>query len=723
MSTSREPRNGTPDRAPDRGAPASSAAAGVGDGDERRQQPRIALDRSQLINREISLLEFNRRVLALAEDVRLPLLERLQFLAICSTNLDEFFEVRVAGLRQRIALGITDSTHHEDSSLEVLDQVSRRAKQLVAEQYALLNREILPALAEHGIHVLSSSEWNASMHRAISAAFEREVLPVLTPVGLDPSHPFPAIVNKSLNFLVTLEGVDGYDRDSRVAVVQAPRLLPRLIAVPAPMPAGGEAFVTLSSMIRANVDLLFPGMTVRGCHAFRVTRDSNLWLNEEEIDDLLRALQGELPRRRYGNSVRLEVDETCPPEIQQQLLREFGLGEDDLYRVDGPVNMHRLSALYDLVDRPELKFPRFRPQPPGGAAMLEDPFAAIRANDVLLHHPFQPFEPVVDLVRRAASDPDVLAIKATLYRTGRDSPFTEALLQAARNGKEVTAVIELRARFDEEQNIDTAMRLQDVGAKVVYGVGGFKTHAKMVLIVRREADGIRRYVHLGTGNYHYKTTGSYTDFGLLTCDPDLTADAHELFQQLTGLGAVRPLRKAVQAPFALHALVMDLIERETAAAAAGQPARIRAKMNALIEPDVIAALYRASQAGVEVDLVVRGICCLRPGLPGLSDNIRVRSVLGRFLEHHRIYHFHAGGKRLTYLASADWMPRNFFRRIELAFPIEDPVLRQRVLHEGLEVYLGEDVDGWDLQADGSYRRTGGSRQPQDQLLEALTASP
>jgi polyphosphate kinase len=683
-----------------------------------------ATDGGLLLGRETSLLQFNERVLALAQDRRVPLLERLTFLTICSTNLDEFFEVRAAGLRHRVALGVDADRSSEPPPARILATTARIAHELVARQYRLLNSEILPELSREGLYVLFSADWEPAMRSWAEEYFRREVLPVLTPVGLDPSHPFPMIVNKSLNFLVTLSGSDSFGRKGRIAVVQAPRLLSRLIRLPDEVAGGRAVFVTLSSVIRNFVGSLFPGMSVTGCHPFRLTRDSNLWLNEEEIDDLLRALHGELPRRNYGSAVRLEVSTTCPPDASAFLLRQFSLGEADLYRVDGPVNMHRLSALYAMVDRPDLKYPRFTPGVPDSLRHASDPFAAIRAGDVLLDHPFQPFDVVIDLLRRAAADPDVVALKVTLYRTGKDSPLTDALADAARNGKEVTAVIELRARFDEAQNIDTAIRLQRVGAKVVYGVGGFKTHVKMMLLVRREPDGMRSYVHLGTGNYHIENTHSYTDFGLLTCDPDLAADTHELFRQLTGLGHAQPLRKIVQAPFALHDRILGLIEAETENARRGKPARIRAKVNALIEPRVIRALYRASQAGVDVDLVVRGVCCLRPGVPGVSERIRVRSVLGRFLEHHRVYHFHAGGADVVYLSSADWMQRNFFRRIEIAFPIENPALRARVLSEGLDAYLHADAECWELTADGTYRSHPEGRRgirTQDELLARLAS--
>jgi polyphosphate kinase len=662
-------------------------------------------DPSLYINRELSLLEFNRRVLEQAQDERTPLLERLRFLTICSTNLDEFFEVRVAGLRQRIHLG---AEKHAPDGLRPKDALARIdviAHQLVAEQYRVLNEEILPALAAEGVSVSTSRDWDEEAVAWAEAFFENEVRLVLTPVALDPSHPFPMILNKSLNFFVTVEGRDDFGRDGGVAILQAPRLLPRVSRMP-DRGDGLQRFTSLSSVIRTFTPRLFPGLTVTGVHPFRVTRDSNLWLEEEEIEDLKEALRGELPRRRYGHGVRLEVDTECPPAIYQLLLQQFELDKDALYRVPGPVNLYRLAALCDMVDRPDLKFRPFTAQEPSAVAAHPqcDLFAVLRERDVLLHHPYQPFGILVDLLERAARDPSVLAIQMTLYRTGSDSPLTEALAAAARGGKEVTVIIELLARFDEEQNIDTSGVLRQAGAKVVYGIVGYKAHAKMLLIVRREEQGLRRYVHLGTGNYHVRTTALYTDFGLLSSDPALARDVQKVFLQLTSLGKTPELEKLQQAPFTLHKEVVRAIDAEAAFARRGEPAAIKAKMNSLIEPKVIRALYRASQAGVKIDLVVRGVCCLRPGFPGVSENIRVRSIVGRFLEHHRVFWFLHGGERRAWCSSADWMPRNFFRRIETCFPIEDPELRQRIEEEGLDLYWEDRDQAWDLLPDGKYLR-------------------
>ncbi len=682
-------------------------------------------DPSNYVNREVSLLAFTSRVLEQAKDPTTPLLERLRFLCISSTNLDEFFEIRVGGLKQQLALGGTTPGPDGLSARDMLDAVSRSAHALVAEQYRTLQEVVLPALATEGIRVVRRQDWSPSQQEWVQAYFDREVFPVLTPVGLDPSHPFPRVLNKSLNFVISLEGNDAYDRTSGTAVVQVPRLLPRLIRLPDAVAGGPHDFVLLSSVIHAHVGELFPGMRISGCYQFRLTRNSDLWVDEEEVDDLLRAVKGELQGRNFGGAVRLEMPAQCSPYISQFLLDQFALGPLELYKVDGPVNLHRLSALYDLVARPDLKYPAFTAALPKGPS---DIFALIRKGDVLLHHPFQAFAPVLDLVRQAAEDPHVLALKMTVYRMGPESPIAEALVAAARAGKEVTAVVELRARFDEATNIDLATKLQEVGAKVAYGIVGFKAHAKMLLVVRREGGALRRYVHVATGNYHTGTARAYTDFSLLTCDERITEDVHRLFQQMTGLGRVVGLTKLLQAPFALHDRLLELIDREAVEARAGRTARIVAKMNALSEPRVIEALYRASQAGVPIDLIVRGICCLRPGVPGLSETIRVRSIIGRFLEHSRVYHFHAGGAELVYCASADWMQRNFFKRVEVAFPVEDPAAKARVLEEGLATYLRDDVRAWELLPDGRYRRLARHAElpphsAQDALLAALAGPP
>jgi polyphosphate kinase len=686
----------------------------------------IDLTRPELyINSELSALEFNRRVLEQAKDESVPLLDRLRFLCITSTNLDEFFEIRVSGLRQQAAYGAAQRGPDNLSPAEQLKRISESAHALVAEQYRVLNEVLIPKLAEANIRFPRRADWNSRLADWVKRYFHRELLPVLSPIGLDPSHPFPKVLNKSLNFMVSLEGRDAFGRGSGIAIVQAPRSLPRLIQVPESYADGPHDFVFLSSIIHAHVDDLFPGMTVTGCYQFRVTRDSDLFVDDEEVDDLLRALQGELPSRRFGDAVRLEVAQDCPPEMMSYLLAQFGLTEDDLYRVNGPVNVSRLLAIHDLVDRTDLKFAPFSPCLPRRMSGDTDIFEAIRRGDILLHHPYQSFVPVVDFIRQAASDPQVLAIKQTFYRTGTDSAIAGALIEAARKGKEVTVVIELRARFDEEANIDLANRLQEAGAHVVYGVVGYKTHAKLALVVRREERSLRRYIHLGTGNYHARTARQYTDFGLLTCDAAIAEDVHKVFQQLTAFGRASKLKRLLQSPFTLQKGIVDLIRHEAANATTGKPARIIAKMNALTDPTIIRELYEAARCGVRIELLIRGICVLRPGMRGVSENIHVRSVVGRFLEHARIFYFENGGEPRVFLSSADWMERNFYRRVEVCFPVEDKRLRNRVVEEGLMTYLADNSQGWVLQPDGMYKRLlPGAHRPrsaQAMLLESICA--
>lgn len=657
-----------------------------------------------LINRELGILEFQRRVLAQAEDPNVPLLERLKFICIFSSNLDEFFEVRVAGLKEQIRANSTRRSADGLTPRQQYRAVSELAHALVARQYALFNESIIPELAAEGIHFFRRTHWNEAQAAWIRDYFFRELMPVLTPVGLDPSHPFPRVLNKSLNFAVELSGRDAFGRNSGAAVVQAPRALPRVIRMPEDIAGCEYGFVFLSSILHAHVGELFSGMKVEGCYQFRVTRNSDLFVDDEETKNLRQALQGELPQRNFGAAVRLEVADNCSPAMAAFLLEQFELDPDDLYQEHGPVNLVRLMQVPDWVDRPDLKFPPFIPALPARLAKDEDVFAQVRKGDILLHHPFESFQPVIDFIEQAAADPHVVAIRQTVYRTGTDSQLMQALIRAAQLGKEVTVVVELLARFDEEANINWAARLEDVGAHVVYGVVGHKTHAKLALVIRREDGGLRRYAHLGTGNYHARTTRLYTDFGLLTCDEALTADVVSLFTQITGLGKAGRMKRLWQSPFTLHSEVVAAIGREAEFAAAGKPAAIIAKMNALLEPQVIAALYAASQAGVKIDLIVRGVCALKPGIRGLSDNIRVRSIVGRFLEHSRVFYFRNGGDEQVYLSSADWMDRNFFRRIETCFPILNPKLKKRVINEGLKPYLRDNVQAWEMQPDGSYRR-------------------
>jgi polyphosphate kinase len=657
-----------------------------------------------LINRELGILAFQRRVLAQAEDPSMPLLERLRFLCIVSSNMDEFFEVRVAGLKEQVRANSTQRSPDGMTPSQQYRAVSEMAHALVARQYDLFNEEIVPELAAQDIHFFRRTHWNEAQAAWIRDYFFRELMPVLTPVGLDPSHPFPRVLNKSLNFAVELSGRDAFGRNSGAAVVQAPRSLPRVIRMPEEVAGCEYGFVFLSSILHAHVGELFTGMTVEGCYQFRVTRNSNLFVDDEETKNLREALQGELPQRHYGDAVRLEVADNCSDTMASFLLEQFELEPDDLYQAHGPVNLVRLMQVPDWVDRPGLKFAPFIPSLPAQLAKHNDLFTQIRKSDILLHHPFESFQPVVDFIEQAAADPNVVAMRQTVYRTGTDSQLMQALIRAAQSGKEVTVVVELMARFDEEANINWAARLEEVGAHVIYGVVGHKTHAKLALVVRREEGMLRRYAHLGTGNYHARTARLYTDFGLLTADETITADVASLFTQITGLGKAGKLKRLWQSPFTLHSEVVAAINHEAERAAAGKPAAVVAKMNALLEPQVIAALYAASQAGVKIDLIIRGVCALRPGIKGLSENIRVRSVVGRFLEHTRIFYFKNGGDERVILSSADWMDRNFFRRIETGFPILNAKLKKRVIAEGLKPYLRDNLQAWEMQSDGSFRR-------------------
>jgi polyphosphate kinase len=675
------------------------------------------------LNRELSLVQFHRRVLAQASDESMPLLERLRFLTIVSSILDEFYEVRVAGLLQGVVLDVAHRGPDGRPPSQVLAEIADEVHELVDTQYRLLNEVMLPALAQEGIRLLRRNQLTAAQRQWVETYFEEQALPVLTPLGLDLAHPFPNVQNKGLNFIVSLEGRDAFGRDAELAVVQVPRCLPRLIKLPEELSDTPHCFVMISSVIHENIGKLFPGMRITGCHQFRVTRNSDLWVDEEESDDLLRALKTELPRRHYGDAVRLEVADNCNERKTALLLAQFGLSTQQLFQVHGPVNLHRLAALYGMVDRDDLKFGAFVPGRPPNLPPKADIFRVLADGDVLLHHPFQGFGPVLELLHQAAADPKVLAVKMTLYRTGVDSPVTDALVEAAQAGKAVTAVVELRARFDEAANIRLATRLQSAGANVVYGVVGYKAHAKMLMVVRREEDGLRRYVHLGTGNYHPITARFYTDLGLMTCDPAVGRDLHRVFSQLTGLRHAAKLEKVLQSPFSLADEVIRCIDAEAEAARAGKPSGVMAKLNAVIDPAVIQALYRASQAGVPIRLYVRGVCRLRPGIPGVSESIRVFSTVGRFLEHTRVYRFHAGGEDKVYLSSADWMERNLYRRVETAFPIEAAELKKRVVEEIFELYIKDRARTWELHADGRYRlREDGEAgfSAQDALLEMLT---
>ena len=682
-------------------------------------------DSSLYIHRELSQLKFNIRVLEQALDESYPLLERLKFLLIFSSNLDEFFEIRVAGLKKQINFAREQAGADGLLPSQVLARISEIAHEQVERQYAVLNDVLLPELAKHQINFIRRRYWTTKLKTWVRRYFRDEIAPIITPIGLDPTHPFPLLVNKSLNFIVELEGVDAFGRDSGLAIIPAPRLLPRIIRVPEEVGGPGDNYVFLSSMIHAHADDLFHGMSVKGCYQFRLTRNADLSVDAEDVEDLARALRGELFSRRYGDAVRLEVADTCPKSLADFLLKQFNLSENELYRVNGPVNLTRLFSITGLESHPELQHAPFTPVIPKLLQNAENIFNVVGKQDILLLHPFESFTPVIDLLRQAAKDPSVLAIKQTLYRSGANSEIVDALVDAARNGKEVTAVIELRARFDEESNLQLASRLQAAGAVVIYGVVGFKTHAKMMLILRREQGEIVRYAHLGTGNYHAGNARLYTDYSLLTADEALGEDVSKLFNQLIGMGKTLRMKKLLHAPFTLKKTLLDMIAREAQFASEGKPAHIMAKVNSLTDPKIIRALYKASQMGVRIDLVVRGMCCLRPGVPGVSHNIQVRSIVGRFLEHSRIYYFGNGGDEQLFLSSADWMERNLDKRVETCFPVEGKKLITRVKKE-LESYLTDNTQAWVLQSDGRYLRqqpTGNQnpRNAQAALLEKLTA--
>ena len=678
---------------------------------------------SQLfLNRELGILAFNERVLAMAENPSIPLLERLKYICIVSSNMDEFFEIRISGLYEQIRQNPDFRDRDGLTASDALKLVAARAHELVKRQYQVFNEELVSLLEKQGIYFHTVATWSEAQAAWAKEYFTQEVLPVLTPIGLDPAHPFPLVYNKSLNFAVDLAGTDAFGRSCELAIVQAPRALPRLIEVPQEVSGYPHGFIMLTSIMQGCIPDLFPGMEVKGVYQFRVTRNSDLYVDDEEITNLRVALQGELSQRHFGDAVRLEVADVAPESLTNQLLKELGLRSIDLYRVNGPVNLVRLMQVADMVDRPDLKFTPFVPGLPEEFINNNQMLDVIARQDILLHHPYQSFSPVLEFLQQAATDPQVVAIKQTIYRTGNDSALMETLLAAVKNGKEVTVVVELMARFDEEANIRWASKLERVGAHVIYGVVGHKTHAKMLLVVRREKNAagksvLKRYAHLGTGNYHPRTSKLYTDFGLFTANEAMTADVHEVFQTLTGLGRVRPMNHLWQSPFSLHKNLIDAIKVETENALAGKKARIMARMNALLEPRVITQLYEASQAGVKIDLIVRGVCALRPGVKGLSENIHVRSVVGRFLEHSRIFYFYNGGDEQVYLSSADWMDRNLFKRVEIAFPVLDKKLRKRVVDEGLRAHLADNELAMLMDGEGRYHK---KRQGRTRIVNCQT---
>jgi polyphosphate kinase len=654
-------------------------------------------DPALYINRELSWLEFNQRVLEEAQNPANPLLERLKFLCIVASNLDEFFEVRVAGLKQQRLSNISVPGPDAMSPSEQLSAISARVRKMVDDQYYLWTEELVPALEKNNIFFLRYEELTKEERLYYTKYFEKSVYLVLTPLAVDPVHPFPQLLNKSLNVAVELEGDD---LSTNLAVVQVPRILPRLL----PYKTGGNGmcrYIFIGNLIQAHVGSLFHGVRVKGAYQFRVTRNSELYLDEEETDNLLKAIELELRKRSRGAAVRLEVQKDCPQHTAEQLLQTFNLTPDDLYQVDGPINFLRLMTVISEVDRPDLKFRPLIPAVMTVASEEEDIFSQIRRRPILLEHPYDSFRTVLDFIEQAAEDPNVLAIKQTLYRTSGDSQIVASLAEAAQSGKQVTVVIELKARFDEAANIKWARTLQEAGVHVVYGIVSLKTHAKLALVVRREEDEIRRYLHLGTGNYHPSTAKLYTDIGLLTCDPDLTNDSAELFNWLTGVSVFPELKKMKAAPKALHEFVIEMIERETENAKAGKSASLFAKVNSLVDVDVIETLYRASQAGVQVRLLVRGVCCLRSRVPGVSDNIVVRSLIGRFLEHSRIFRVENAGHPEIYLASADWMTRSFFRRVETCFPVEHPELKARI-EQMLDLYWADNVKAREQSSEPTY---------------------
>lgn len=693
---------------------------------EKRKPEEIDLNDSELyFNRELSHLAFHARVLEQAMDENHPILNRLMFLCIFSSNMDEFFEIRVAGLKSQLEFSREQTGPDGLYPKEVLRQISDQAHKLVRRQYRILNDIIFPKLSENNVQFIRRSLWSESQAAWVKKYFRENVLPIISPIGLDPAHPFPRLANKTFNFVVELEGRDAFGRENGLAIVPAPSSLPRLVKMPAEVSEDGDNLVFLSSIIHAHADQLFPGMTVKGSYQFRLTRNADLEVDSDDIGlDLAGALRTELQTRHYGSSVRLEVAENCPKSVINSLLEQFDLRENDLYLIDGPVNLSRLLAVLDLVDRPDLLYAPFSPGLPRklSTSKGDDMFEAIRQKDYLLMHPYESFSPVIDFLSNSAKDPHVVAIRQTLYRTGSRSPIANALVDAARNGKEVTVVIELRARFDEAENLALASRLQDAGAIVVYGVVRHKTHAKMILIVRREGSVLRRYVHLGTGNYHAGNARLYTDYSLLTCDSDIGEDIHKVFQQLTGMSKELKVKKILHAPFTLRDRLLDMISKEAESAKKGNPSRIILKVNSLTEQRLVQALYKASQAGVKIDLIVRGICTLRPGVKGVSSNIKVRSIIGRFLEHTRVYYFYNNRTPLVYLSSADGMDRNLNNRIEVAFPLQDAKLARRVKKE-LEAYITDNTQSWVLQNDGSYQlnkpRKGEYRSAQRTLLSNL----
>ncbi|TQV72167.1 polyphosphate kinase 1 [Aliikangiella marina] len=658
-------------------------------------------DNNCFINREVSHMLFNARVLEQSLDQRHPLLERLKFLLIFSSNMDEFFEVRIAKLKRQVLFGREIFGPDGLSPRATLRKLSEMCHAYVQKQYQILNDVLLPQLEKEDIYFIKREDWTKPQKEWIKGYFEKEVAPIISPIALDPSHPFPKLVNKSLNFIVTLKGKDAFGRESRMAIVPAPRSLPRLIKLPSDDENTRDEFVFLSAIIHEYVSHFFHGMKATGCYQFRVTRNSDLDVNEEEMEDIAAEVKGKLLNRRYGNAVRLEVVENCPQHIKDFLLEKYELTEKDLYETNGPVNLQRMFSVFGMLEKPQLEYPEFSPELPSSLDSTSNLFDSIKAQDYLLLHPYSSFNPVLDLLRQAANDPNVMSIKQTLYRVGHDSEIVNILVEAARRGKEVTVVVELRARFDEQENLWLASRLQEAGAVVCYGVVGYKTHAKMMMILRKEDGEYCRYIHLGTGNYHARNARLYTDYSLFSADKNLCEDVHNIFQQLTGMGKTLPMNSVFNAPFTLKKKILRLIDGEIEAAKSGKSARIIFKANSITEKEVIKRLYIASQAGVKIDLIIRGICVLRPGMPGISENITVQSIIGRFLEHTRAFYFE-NAENKVYASSADLMDRNLKNRVEVCFPILSPKLRDRVIND-LMMFIEDEGQSWILDQHGDYR--------------------
>ncbi|MDF1758507.1 MAG: polyphosphate kinase 1 [Legionellaceae bacterium] len=670
------------------------------------------------LNREFTAFEFNERVLELAEDDKTPLLERLRYVCICSNNLDEFFEIRVSGLKEKIAVAPQKTDLDGRNAEDIFNQISKRAHKLINKIYKFVNTKLLPALRKENIYIFDTNDWTDDIGLWVNHYFKNEVLPIVSPIALDLAHPFPQLFNKSLNFIVSLEGKDAFDRNINYAIVHAPRALPRMIKLPSELCGDGPSFIYLSSIIKAHIHHFFPGMEIKGCYSFRITRNSDLFLNDEGADDLAAAIQRELSSRHYGNVVRLEIDHNCPDSIINFLLHKYHLRFDDVYLCNGPVNLQRLLSVIKQIKQPKLEYPVFTPEFPISIKHQHNLFDVLDEKDILVHHPYQSYNTVIDFVKQAASDSHVLAIKQTLYRTHVNSIMVQSLVEASRSGKEVTAIIELRARFDEESNLRLATRLHEAGVLVLYGIVGFKTHAKMTLVVRRVLNKLKPYVHLGTGNYHEQTTKQYTDIGLLTAHPDITADTQSIFQQLTGLGKMVKLKEIYHSPFTLQKRILHLIAQCAAAAKDGKESKIIIKVNGLSCQKIISALYEASQAGTNITLIIRGVCCLKPQVPGVSDNIRVISIVGRFLEHHRVYYFKHDEEENYYCASADLMERNIYARIEIMFPILSKDCQKRIQDEILKNYLKDNTNTWELKKDGTYKSIrSGSYSAQNKLLE------